>query len=55
MTMDKYKCRACGYVYDPEKGDSKAGVEPGMSFEDLDNKWICPRCHAKKNRFQKYI
>jgi|GEM_PF-1152742 hypothetical protein len=26
--MDKYKCKACGYVYDPKKGDSKKGVEP---------------------------
>lgn len=55
LTMDKYKCKACGYVYDPKKGDSKKGVEPEIPFEDLDNKWICPKCHAKKNRFQKYI
>ncbi len=53
--MDKYRCRTCGYVYDPQKGEPKTGTEQGISFEDLDNKWICPRCRAGKNRFQKYI
>ncbi len=26
--MDKYICDTCGYVYDPENGDSDAGIEP---------------------------
>lgn len=53
--MDKYKCTTCGYIYDPKKGEPKNGVEPGIKFEDLDNKWICPQCRARKNRFQKYV
>ena len=53
--MAKYKCRACGYVYDPNKEESKTGKPAGTDFEDLDNKWICPKCKAGKNKFQKYI
>ena len=33
--MQKYVCSVCGYVYDPEKGDPKHGIEPGTKFEDL--------------------
>ncbi|HPT38374.1 MAG TPA: rubredoxin, partial [Methanothrix sp.] len=27
--MDKYVCSVCGYVYDPQKGDSTSGIAPG--------------------------
>ena len=30
-----YVCLACGYVYDPEKGDEAHGIAPGTAFEDL--------------------
>lgn len=53
--MAKYKCRACGYVYDSEKGDQKCEAAPGTTFEELGNKWVCPKCKAGKNKFQKYI
>jgi len=33
--MDKYVCQACGYIYDPEKGDEASGIAPGTAFEDL--------------------
>jgi len=39
----------------PKEGEPKTGTEPGISFEDLDNQWICPRCKSGKNKFQKYI
>jgi rubredoxin len=38
----KYKCKICNYIYDPEKGDSDAGIKPGTAFEDLPDDWICP-------------
>ncbi|MGQ9723628.1 MAG: rubredoxin, partial [Candidatus Jordarchaeum sp.] len=31
--MQKWKCMACEYVYDPEVGDPDGGVEPGTPFE----------------------
>jgi rubredoxin len=33
--MDKWECTACGYVYDPKKGDPDHGVPPGTPFDQL--------------------
>ncbi len=51
--MDKYECTACGYVYDPEKGDPESGVAPGTPFEKLPDDWVCPVCGAEKSDFKK--
>lgn len=50
--LDQYECRACGYVYEPAKGDSKANIAPATPFEELPNNWRCPVCGAKANQFQ---
>jgi len=50
--MDKYKCTVCGYIYNPEKGDPDAGIEPGTSFEDIPEDWVCPVCGAGKDSFE---
>jgi len=47
----KYKCRSCGYVYDPDIGDLLSGIEPGTEFEDLPEDWLCPLCGVRKNEF----
>jgi rubredoxin len=49
--MKKYCCDTCGYVYDPEKGDSGSGVKPGTAFEDLPEDWVCPACGVGKDSF----
>jgi len=49
----KYKCSACGYIYDPETGDKDNGIEPGTKFEDLPDEWVCPVCGAEKEDFVK--
>ncbi len=51
--MDKYVCGMCGYVYDPEEGDSDAGIDPGTAFEDLPDDWTCPICGVGKEDFEK--
>lgn len=51
--MDKYVCKVCGYVYDPNKGDPENGVEPGTKFEDISDDWVCPVCGASKTDFEK--
>lgn len=40
--MKKYRCIACDYVYDTQKGDSGSGINHGTAFEDLPDEWICP-------------
>ena len=51
--MVKYRCKVCGYVYDPEKGDPDSGIEPGTPFEELPEDWLCPICGASKEEFEK--
>ena len=49
--MECYKCDICGYIYDPEKGDTAGGVEPGTEFGDLPDNYVCPVCGAEKGQF----
>ena len=44
--MDKYICRACGYVYDPEENNN-------IAFEDLEDDYLCPMCGVPKSEFEK--
>lgn len=48
---DQFECRACGYVYNPNKGDPKNGIIAGTPFTVLPATWKCPTCGAKKVAF----
>jgi rubredoxin len=50
-SLDRYECQACGYTYEPAKGDDKQQVPPGTAFEDLSQDWRCPVCGARTSRF----
>ena len=50
--MDRYMCKVCGYVYDPEEGDPDNGIDPGTSFKELPSVWVCPVCGVEKSEFQ---
>jgi rubredoxin len=52
--MGKYKCTICGFVYDPEEGDTSAGIEPGIPFSELPDDYTCPVCGAGKEEFLVY-
>jgi rubredoxin len=51
--MAKWECTVCGYIYDPEKGDSINDIDPGTPYEDLPEDWVCPACGAGKDSFEK--
>lgn len=51
--MDKWECTVCGYIYDPEKGDSNGNIPGGTPFEQLPESWTCPVCGAPKSQFIK--
>jgi rubredoxin len=48
---DRFECRACGYDYDPNKGDPKNKIIAGTPFSALPSDWKCPVCTAKKGVF----
>lgn len=52
QVLNLYECRACGYVYEPAKGDSKHPVPPGTPFEELPPSWRCPVCGVKTSQFE---
>jgi superoxide reductase len=43
--MQKFKCKVCGYVYDPAANNS-------VPFENLPEDWKCPICGAAKSEFE---
>jgi len=51
--MDKWRCQICGYIYDPDRGDTGNSIEPGVPWEDLPEDWVCPECGAPKDQFEK--
>jgi len=49
----RFECRSCGYVYDPEEGVRKLGIEPGTPFTELDPaSFRCPVCRSKVGAFK---
>ena len=50
--LDRYECRACGYVYEPEKGDDSRNITANTAFAELPITWRCPECTAKKKAFE---
>jgi rubredoxin len=53
LTMDKYRCVICDYIYDPTEGDPGNGVDPGTAFANLPPDWVCPLCGADVSNFEK--
>ncbi len=49
--MDRFECRACGYTYEPAKGDDRNRIKAGVPFEALPLNWRCPVCSAPKKQF----
>jgi rubredoxin len=40
----RYKCRICGYIYSPLRGEPHNGIPAGTAFEDLPDDYVCPVC-----------
>ncbi|MDO5715449.1 MAG: acyl-CoA dehydrogenase family protein [Tissierellia bacterium] len=50
-TYDVMVCPGCGYEYDPNVGDSEGEIDPGTTFENLPEDWVCPECQEEKQNF----
>ena len=42
--LSRYRCRLCGYVYSPLRGEPHNGIPAGTPFEDLPEDYVCPVC-----------
>ena len=42
--MQKFQCTICGYIYDP-------AANGNVSFQDLEEDWVCPECGVGKEEF----
>jgi rubredoxin len=52
LKMKKWQCLICGYIYDESKGIPEEGIEPGTSWEDIPEDWVCPDCGVGKDDFE---
>ncbi len=51
----RYKCRLCGYIYSPLRGEPHHGIPAGTAFEDLPDDYLCPICGQQgKGRIGKW-
>ena len=53
-SVAKWKCGHCGFIYDEALGYEDFLVEPGTSWKDVPEDWICPDCGAIKSEFEPY-
>ena len=44
MTVRRFKCRVCGYIYSPLRGEPRQGIPAGTEFEDLPDTYVCALC-----------
>lgn len=42
--VNRYKCRMCGYVYSPLRGEPHNEIPAGTEFDDLPDTYVCPLC-----------
>ena len=53
--LTRYKCRLCGYIYSPLRGEPHNGIPRGTAFEDLPEDYVCPVCGQQgKGRIGKW-
>lgn len=52
ITMAKYQCMICGYIYDEDEGCEADGIAPGTKWQDIPEDWYCPDCGVTKSDFE---
>jgi rubredoxin len=53
--MTRYRCKLCGYIYSPLRGEPHNGIPEGTAFDDLPESYVCPICGQQgKGRIGKW-
>ena len=42
--LKRYRCKLCGYIYSPFRGEPHNGIPAGTAFDDLPDTYVCPVC-----------
>jgi len=50
--VKKWQCIVCGFIYDEELGLPEEGLEPGTTWADIPDDWMCPDCGVGKEDFE---
>ena len=45
--MSRYRCPACGYLYDEDAGHPREGFPAGTQFSEIPDDWACPDCGVR--------
>jgi rubredoxin len=43
----RYRCPACGYVFDEQQGHPREGFPPGTAWSEVPDDWACPDCGVR--------
>ena len=53
LSKNRFECRECGYVYDPNEGLRKYKIPPGTPFLQIDHETFrCPVCRARYGAYK---
>ena len=53
LSQNRFECRGCGYVYDPNEGLRKYKIPPGTPFLEIDQEiFRCPVCRARYGAYK---
>lgn len=52
LTMRKWQCLVCGFIYDEAAGLPDEGIAPGTAWADVPEDWLCPDCGVGKDEFE---
>ncbi len=55
VTVARYRCKFCGYIYSPLRGEPHNNIPAGTGFDDLPEDYVCPVCgYEGKGRIGKW-
>jgi rubredoxin len=52
VTLRKWMCVVCGFIYDEVEGLPEEGIPPGTRWDDIPDTWTCPDCGVTKDDFE---
>ncbi len=52
ITMKRYMCLLCGFIYDEALGSPQEGIKAGTTWDEIPITWRCPDCGAMKDDFE---